>query len=295
LLVLLIGFAGLATAYTTARVCLAEPAERLAAIGDALRARERAEAAELARFKAVSADLAGSLGQATGKADPRTTTHRETERLRAWIVARVNALRGVLAGSGVDVDRLIERADGRLSEGQGGPLLPVPERAAATPAAVGGTLDEDLSRLLALRRVLTAAPLAAPMMQYRLTSPFGVRRDPLTRRAAAHEGLDFGGAADARVLATAPGRVIEAGRAGAYGIMVEIDHGMGMRTRYAHLRRALVRPGDRVARRTPIGIMGNTGRSTGPHLHYEVRLDGRPLDPMGFLEAGRRLGRALQG
>jgi murein DD-endopeptidase MepM/ murein hydrolase activator NlpD len=77
--------------------------------------------------------------------------------------------------------------------------------------------------------------------------------------------------------------------------MVEIDHGMGMRTRYAHLRRALVRPGDRVARRTTIGIMGDTGRSTGPHLHYEVRLDGRPLDPMGFLEAGRRLGRALQG
>jgi murein DD-endopeptidase MepM/ murein hydrolase activator NlpD len=132
------------------------------------------------------------------------------------------------------------------------------------------------------------------MDRYRLTSGFGVRRDPFTGRGAVHEGLDFGGPDNARALATAPGRVVEAGASGAYGIMVEIDHGMGIRTRYAHLKKTLVRPGDRVTFHEPVGIMGSTGRSTGEHLHYEIRNDGRPLDPAKFLEAGRQLRHVLE-
>ena len=96
------------------------------------------------------------------------------------------------------------------------------------------------------------------------------------------------------MLAAAPGRVTTAGRLGDYGILVEIDHGLGLATRYAHLSRTLVKAGDVVTARQPIGIMGNTGRSTGRHLHYEIRLDGEALDPAAFLEAGRQLAHVLE-
>lgn len=220
----------------------------------------------------------------------------ETARLRDWIVSHVSAIEGVLSSSGVDVKRLIRRVD-QLSRGQGGPFIPAAEPVAARKGS--GAREEDLAdelgRLRAVHRVLMAMPLAAPMTNYRLTSRFGVRSDPFTRKRARHEGLDFGGPADAKILATAAGRVVGAGREGAYGIMVEIDHGMGIRTRYAHLQKALVRVGDKVSLRQAIGIMGSTGRSTSRHLHYEVRIDGRPLDPAHFLEAGRNLRHVLKG
>jgi murein DD-endopeptidase MepM/ murein hydrolase activator NlpD len=127
------------------------------------------------------------------------------------------------------------------------------------------------------------------MSEYKLNSGFGYRRDPFRRRGALHTGLDFGGPRNAPVLATAPGTVVESGRQGAYGIMVVIDHGMGIETRYAHLSRALVRVGDRVQTGRKVGIMGRTGRATGHHLHYEIRVDGRPLNPKPFLEAGAKL------
>jgi murein DD-endopeptidase MepM/ murein hydrolase activator NlpD len=225
----------------------------------------------------------------------RSTAGAETSRLRAWIVSHVSALEGVLERSGLNVDRLIQKVDPRLSSGQGGPLVPALGKELAPPAVPSQPgLAKDLSRLQRIHRLLTAVPLAAPMANYRLTSGFGVRRDPFTGRSAAHEGLDFGGASKARALATAPGRVVEAGHAGAYGIMVEIEHGLGIRTRYAHLSKALVRVGDRVTFHEPVGIMGSTGRSTAEHLHYEIRIDGRPLDPGNFLEAGRRLRHVLE-
>ena len=124
------------------------------------------------------------------------------------------------------------------------------------------------------------------MTEYKLNSGFGYRRDPLRRRGAVHTGLDFGGPRNAPVQATAPGTVVEAGRSGAYGIMVVIDHGLGIETRYAHLSRALVRVGDKVTAGSRSGPMGRTGRATGPHLHYEIRFDGRALNPRPFLEAG---------
>jgi len=89
------------------------------------------------------------------------------------------------------------------------------------------------------------------------------------------------------VLATAPGRVVFAGWSGGYGRMVEIDHGLGIHTRYAHLMQIDVEVGDTVDYRQDIGLLGSSGRSTGPHCHYEVRVDGRPYDPMNFLKAGK--------
>lgn len=219
----------------------------------------------------------------------------EASRVRSWILGQVSALEQVLETSGVDVDRLIERVDTRLSAGQGGPLEPVPldlERSAAP--AVFQPLREEMTRLRAVHALLQAMPLVAPMQVYRTTSGFGVRRDPITNRPAMHTGLDFGGPDNARILATAPGRVVTAGRSGAYGVLVEIDHGMGITTRYGHLKKVLVKPGQQVELHAPIGIMGSTGRSTGEHLHYEVRVDGVAYDPSQFLEAGRHLGNVFK-
>jgi murein DD-endopeptidase MepM/ murein hydrolase activator NlpD len=209
----------------------------------------------------------------------------------APIAERVSALEGVLAQSGLDVDALIARLGGdQLSRGLGGPL--VLSLGTDLPEASAGASLESLQRV---EKLLAMVPLAAPMATYQLTSGFGHRRDPFTGKGAVHTGLDFGGPRNAPVLATAPGRVAEAKRAGAYGIMVEIDHGMGIRTRYAHLRMAAVRVGQKVAVRKKIGIMGSTGRSTGAHLHYEIRVDGQPLDPAKFLAAGGQLRQLVGG
>ena len=211
-------------------------------------------------------------------------------KLRAWIATHLKSLDKLLTRSGLDFADLVaqaERPDQRLSDGQGGPLVPAFGRRDSMGLPRGSSLDLD--RLRRVQLALRSVPLAKPMTEYKLNSGFGYRRDPLNRRSAMHTGQDFGGPANAAVLATAPGEVIEAGRSGAYGIMVVIDHGMGLETRYAHLRKVLVRVGQKVALHDQVGVMGRTGRATGPHLHYEIRLDGRPLNPAPFLEAGGQL------
>lgn len=213
----------------------------------------------------------------------------DSSRASAKLVTRLRTLSRLLAKTGLDVDRLVAEAtptEGQLSDGQGGPLVAATGRGAGRAAERAAAAELD--RLRRMESVLLAMPLAAPMTEYKLNSGFGYRRDPFRRRGAVHTGLDFGGPRNAPILATAPGRVIESGRAGAYGIMVVIDHGMGIETRYAHLSRALVRVGDRVTAGKTIGVMGRTGRATGHHLHYEIRVDGRALNPKPFIEAGTK-------
>ncbi len=231
--------------------------------------------------------------------------------LTAWIDERVGAIEDVLEHAGIEPDRLLAPESTQVAAGRGGPFVPLdpelfrrdgeampePGHGLAAIVAQGmplaDTLAVDLERLQAAERVVKRLPLAAPLEHFRLTSRFGTRVDPLTRRKALHYGLDFAAAAGSKVFATAPGEVARAGRAGSYGIMVEIDHGHGMTTRYAHLSRHLVDVGDRVDLRSPIGVIGSTGRSTGRHLHYEIRLDDQPRDPARFLAAGRQLTSAL--
>jgi murein DD-endopeptidase MepM/ murein hydrolase activator NlpD len=117
----------------------------------------------------------------------------------------------------------------------------------------------------------------------RLSSRFGRRGDPFRRTAAMHYGVDMPGRMGTPVLASAPGVVRFAGAAGSYGEMVEIDHDGALSTRYAHLSRILVRPGTRVEQGEPVALMGSTGRSTGSHLHFEVRIGGRAVDPLPYL------------
>ncbi len=227
---------------------------------------------------------------AASAADLGAAGRGASSRLGVRLAKRLDSLSRMLAKAGLDVDRLVaavEPAAGALSEGSGGPLVPAAGRGVgrATERAAAAELD----RVRRMQSVLVAMPLAAPMTEYKLNSGFGYRRDPFRRRGAIHTGLDFGGPRNATIHATAPGTVIEAGRAGAYGIMVVLDHGMGIETRYAHLSRAMVRVGDKVAAGKVVGVMGRTGRATGPHLHYEIRVDGKPLNPKPFIEAGAKL------
>src|SRR5690606_10160740 len=129
-------------------------------------------------------------------------------------------------------------------------------------------------------------PSGAPIADYPyLSSSYGWRRNPVTHRYAMHEGLDFSAPSGTPILAASGGVVLEASYLAGYGNTVEIDHGDGLITRYAHASRLLVKPGDVVARGQEIARVGSTGRSTGPHLHFEVRLAGQPLDPRLFLQS----------
>ncbi len=216
--------------------------------------------------------------------------------IREWIGDHLAAIEQLLAEAGVDARRLLERAGDDLPVGIGGPLeLPEDEPLVPLAAPEGSDLDRTLVRLQAAQRLIAAMPLSSPLDSYRVTSAFGPRKDPMTERRALHRGIDMAGPWNARVLSAAPGRVIRAGRDPAYGLMVEIDHGMGIVTRYAHMKKLLVKSGQRVDFRQPIGIVGSTGRSTGPHLHYEIRIDGEPLDPAGFIDAGRNLTTIFKG
>ncbi|MFC7536706.1 M23 family metallopeptidase [Sphingomonas sp. GCM10030256] len=134
--------------------------------------------------------------------------------------------------------------------------------------------------LVTIERVGGGERATVQLQRLRISSPFGWRSDPLRGGKRRHAGIDLPGPAGARVLATGDGIVRVAGWAGGYGRLIELDHGNGVSTRYGHLASVHVAPGQRVATGQVIGGMGSTGRSTGTHLHYEVRLNGLPVDPL---------------
>ncbi|MCR9180586.1 MAG: M23 family metallopeptidase [Erythrobacteraceae bacterium] len=145
-------------------------------------------------------------------------------------------------------------------------------------------LGLSLSRMAVLERALDGIPQVVPATVENITSGFGYRRDPFNGRAAMHSGLDFKGAVGSPIFAAAEGRITFAGRKGGYGKVVEISHANGMMTRYAHLSRIDVKPGQLVETGATLGGLGNSGRSTGPHLHFEVRINDRAVNPRPFLE-----------
>ena len=148
-------------------------------------------------------------------------------------------------------------------------------------------LELEFARLDRWRQLVDTVPLRAPVeTENSLTSNFGSRKDPFTGAMAMHAGVDFRGTAGTPVKAAGAGRVIVADVSGGYGNLVEVEHGNGIVTRYAHLSAFNVGPGQAVAPGAVIGLLGSTGRSTGPHLHYETRVGSSPVDPMRFLQAG---------
>ena len=145
-------------------------------------------------------------------------------------------------------------------------------------------LADDLELWNGLIRLDTMLPIGTPVEKMRITSNFGTRNDPFTGKPKKHRGIDFAGQIGTELMAVAPGRVISAGERVGYGTTVEIDHGLGFTTLYAHLSQTNVTRGDWVRPGTVIGLAGSSGRSTGPHLHYEIRYKGVPFDPSKFVK-----------
>ena len=211
--------------------------------------------------------------------------------LKDWVRGSVEALQDLFLETGIDVERLVARAASGPAPAQGGPLQVAgpDEIVASATLSTGNSISGNIHRLAVLQRIARTVPLASPLDQFYVTSPYGKRRDPFTNTWAYHAGLDLGAPRNSKVLATAPGRVVVAGPSGPYGQMVEIDHGLGILTRYGHLQSIHVAVGDEVEFRQELGVVGNTGRSTSRHLHYEIRIDDRVFDPAKFLNAGRLL------
>ena len=147
---------------------------------------------------------------------------------------------------------------------------------------LAGTLDAVEAKLNERVRWISSTPAISPVKGI-FTSGFGVRADPVTHGLGVHQGVDIAAAPGQPVRASADGVVVEAGELGGLGQAVFLAHGFGLTTRYGHMSRIDVRPGQRVKRGDIVGRVGNTGRSTGYHLHYEVRVDGDPVNPLGYI------------
>jgi murein DD-endopeptidase MepM/ murein hydrolase activator NlpD len=208
----------------------------------------------------------------------------------SYAKGRADRLRLAFRMAGLSPSSFVDRT-GSL----GGPLID-----SRDPRALAAVLDvdddfavriqraaRDLSEAKSLADAAEDLPLARPTVNTQQTSGFGVRFDPFTRRPAYHSGLDFSGAHATPIYATGPGIVSYVGRRAGYGNVVEIDHGRGLKTRYAHLSGFAVAPGQRIGVGQRIAAMGSTGRSTGTHLHYEVWVNGRAQNPGRFLKAGQ--------
>ena len=199
--------------------------------------------------------------------------------------AKIRRMRGVLTDLGMDAGKVAAAAPAGAI---GGPYV---------PASAGG-FERQIYRIQLVRghvdrlsRTLLSVPVRKPLAgEMETSSGFGVRLDPFIRAPAMHTGLDFRGTSGEPVRATAAGKVVAAGWNGGYGRLIEIDHGNGVSTRYGHLSEILVSEDQAIKPGQLIGRVGSTGRSTGPHLHYETRIDGEAVDPHKFLRAGLRLG-----
>jgi len=265
-------------------------------------ARERREIGDtLGRLSAALAAAASdrdaarvSASQAADALDAAAADLAALQAREAALLAHIEAvaarsmgpIESVLREAGVDVEDALDSLRG----GAGGPFVPVDgvEERFGEDGRVVAALAA-LERNALLHEAAQRLPIAEPMPGNRITSGFGVRRDPFLRRLSRHEGIDYPARIGTPILAPADGVVSFVGSQRGYGRMVKIRHAFGVETVYAHLNAAKVRAGQRVIRGQPVAAVGNTGRSTGPHLHYEVRVDGRPVDPMKFIEAGRHV------
>jgi murein DD-endopeptidase MepM/ murein hydrolase activator NlpD len=259
---------------------------------------------EIVPFRGAIKDVVGEIDQRT-----RMLEKAQMEAMRGLATdarERAERHRRVIAATGLNPSRFGDKPapagpksfsplalrDVRANSdtAQGGPLLPAELGPSGTAVfdQMLSEADRAIRELRTTRQIVARLPLARPVAgDHDLTSGFGTRLDPFTRSLAFHSGVDFRAPTGTPVRATASGTVIEAGTNGGYGRMVEIDHGNGVSTRYAHLSSIAVSEGDKIALGQVIGAVGSTGRSTGPHLHYEVRIDDDAADPLRFLRAQR--------
>ena len=208
------------------------------------------------------------------------------KRIDSGLQTRQARYRKVIADIGLDADKLSVSSQGRHV---GGPLVPIDAATAGPFEMTMRAIQPRIQTVARLQSVVATLPLAKPIAASAdISSNFGYRLDPFTRGAAMHTGIDFKAEHGTSVKAAGAGVVVSADHNGGYGNMVEIDHGNGLTTRYAHLSSISVSEGQKVAAETVVGRVGSTGRSTGPHLHYETRISGDAVDPSRFLKVGQR-------
>jgi len=222
----------------------------------------------------------------------RERSERIFRRLEEAVSVSMEPLDRMFEKLGIPADKII--ADVRKGyTGAGGPLNPIAKSSRGIPAddpltARFNELIGELERIDGYRRAIDSVPLAMPVRSaVRFTSGFGTRRHPISGARDFHEGSDFAAPSGTPIYATGDGEVVYASWQSGYGRLVKIRHAHGLETRYAHLRRIAVSVGQRVSRGDRIGDMGSSGRSTGTHLHYEVRRHGKAVNPMTYIEAAR--------
>jgi murein DD-endopeptidase MepM/ murein hydrolase activator NlpD len=222
------------------------------------------------RLEHMSAKNISKYGNQVSSASPLTPTPPVTGPIDA-------------SGNPDEDDSADEETPVRTNANQGGPYIPY-DTTSFNDA--DRELLANVDRLVLLHDIVEQLPLSQPIADAQLTGPFGKRVDPFNGRWSIHPGLDLAGPVGARIYCTSNGKVISAGRKIAYGNMVDVDHGFGIVTRYAHMSKIIVHEGQVLHKGDQIGVEGSTGRSTGPHLHYEVRINDRPVNPVKFLHAG---------
>jgi murein DD-endopeptidase MepM/ murein hydrolase activator NlpD len=208
-------------------------------------------------------------------------------RLHDEVSEKIQTISVIFASLGMEVS-------GDKNLATGGPFLPIADDA-------GDSFNTNHYEALAMsvetfnryRNIAASVPLWYPVGKKPVSSVYGARTDPFNGKTALHSGVDFLARENTPVKPAANGTILKAGRNAGYGNMIEIEHSYGMVTRYAHLKQILVTPGERVTRDTIIGKVGSTGRSTGPHLHFEIHHDGIALDPARFMHAGQMLEKYL--
>jgi murein DD-endopeptidase MepM/ murein hydrolase activator NlpD len=237
------------------------------------------EAAETVRKVSVA------VPEASGLARIEADQLAFVERLTRFADRRSAEASVTIRQLGLDPDVMVVGG----KEAEGGPLLSLATGADGSLDPRFERLGASLARMEALENGLASIPQVTPAHVAYVSSSYGYRADPFTGGAAFHAGLDFPGPRGSPIYAAARGTVSFVGQRQGYGNCIEISHGSGLLTRYAHLSGFRARVGQEVAAGTVIGAMGNSGRSTGPHLHFEVRINDRPVNPRPFLEAARNV------
>lgn len=254
---------------------------------------------ELLSFAFLSMVTVGALGVFTQRyvhwlsgSDARHELAAQVNRVKSYesqLMLRASALEAILEEAG-ELDQKYQDREAPKKAAMGGGGVGGRERQAAftysRPGRTNAKVDQEKNPISHLEDQMTALrmfPLGVPV-QGNISSGFGRRFSPFSRRMQIHDGLDLSVDHSSSVVSVAEGVVVTAGYLGAYGRAVIIDHGNGYETLYGHLSRITVKPGKRVCRGEKIGFVGSTGRSTGPHVHYEVRRDGKAVDPSPYVE-----------
>lgn len=261
------------------------------ALGHAVQHAKAELALVQARSQAMIAELQAEAAQAQAQRNDAVAAanaevaadHAQVEDLTRQVESSIGSVQSIIKSTGLDPSHLVASVP-----------EPVPNnQTASVPATSVAPIDtdpsrtqllNDVGRLQSLNAVLQHLPITAPVSNVDISSPFGYRASPFTGAREFHVGIDLRDPMNTPVYATAPGVVIFAGVEDGYGELIEIDHGYGLTTRYSHLNKILVKVGTKVGLHQEIGLLGNTGWSTGPHLLYETRYDGVPLNPLQFIK-----------